>query len=161
LFLLTLYDQKRELEINYTYTVQTPNSYGFRLERSTADAIQQCFTVLAQKRSVQWILEGDIRSCFDSLSQEWLMAHIPMDKVILRKWLQAGFMDKHVLYPTEAGVPQGGVASPVIMNLALNGLERHIKDAFPKTQGGVRMKVHTIRFADDFVRHEARIVHGA
>jgi RNA-directed DNA polymerase len=60
-------------------------------------------------------------------------------------------MDKHILYPTEAGVPQGGVASPVMMNLALNGLERHIKNAIPTSQGGVRTKVHTIRFADDFI----------
>jgi len=132
-------------------TLSDPNSYGFRLERSTADAIQQCFTVLAQKRSVQWILEGDIRSCFDSLSQEWLMAHIPMDKVILRKWLQAGFMDKHVLYPTETGVPQGGVASPVLMNLALNGLESDLKKALPFRRGNVQTKVHVVRFADDFV----------
>jgi RNA-directed DNA polymerase len=132
-------------------TLADPNSYGFRLERSTADAIDQCHRVLSLKRSAQWILEGDIRSCFDSFSHDWLVAHIPMDQAILRKWLKAGFMDKHVLYPTEAGVPQGSVASPVIMNLALNGLERHIKDAFPKSQGGVRMKVHTIRFADDFI----------
>jgi RNA-directed DNA polymerase len=132
-------------------TLADPNSYGFRLERSTADAIDQCHRVLSLKRSAQWILEGDIRSCFDSFSHDWLVAHIPMDQAILRKWLKAGFMDKHVLYPTEAGVPQGGVASPVIMNLALNGLERHIKDAFPKTQGGTRTKVHVIRFADDFI----------
>jgi RNA-directed DNA polymerase len=132
-------------------TLADPNSYGFRLERSTADAIQQCHTVLAQKRSAQWILEGDIRSCFDSLSQEWLMAHIPMDKVILRQWLQAGFIDKHVLYPTETGVPQGGVASPVLMNLALNGLESDLKRSLPIRQGNVQTKVHVIRFADDFV----------
>jgi RNA-directed DNA polymerase len=132
-------------------TLADPNSYGFRLERSTADAIEQCHTVLALKHSAQWILEGDIRSCFDSLSHDWLVAHIPMDKAILWKWLQAGFMDKHVLYPTEAGVPQGGVASPVMMNLALNGLERHIKQAFPRYQGHIRTKIHTIRFADDFI----------
>ena len=101
--------------------------------------------------SAQWILEGDIRSCFDSFSHDWLMAHIPMDKAILRKWLKAGFMDKHVLYPTEAGVPQGGMVSPVLMNLALNGLERHIKEAFPRFQGHMRTKVHVIRFADDFI----------
>ena len=74
-----------------------------------------------------------------------------MEQAILRKWLKAGFMDKHVLYPTEAGVPQGGVVSPVIMNLALNGLERHIKGAFPAFQGAHRTKVHVIRFADDFI----------
>lgn len=70
---------------------------------------------------------------------------------MLWKWLQAGFMDKHVLYPTEAGVPQGGVASPVMMNLALNGLKWHIKQAFPRYQGHTRTKVHAIRFADDFI----------
>jgi RNA-directed DNA polymerase len=132
-------------------TLADPNSYGFRLERSPADAINQCHRVLSQRWSAQWILEGDIRSCFDSFSHDWLVAHIPMDKVILQKWLKAGFIDKHVLYPSEAGVPQGGVASPVIMNLALNGLERHIKGAFPTFQGHTRTKVHVIRFADDFV----------
>ena len=60
-------------------TLADPNSYGFRLERSTADAIDQCHTVLALKQSAQWILEGDIRSCFDSFSHDWLVAHIPMD----------------------------------------------------------------------------------
>jgi RNA-directed DNA polymerase len=132
-------------------TLADPNSYGFRLERSTADAIDQCHRVLSQRGSAQWILEGASRSCCDRLSHDWLVAPIPMDHAILRKWLNAGFMDKHVLYPTEAGVPQGGVASPVMMHLALHGLERHIKDAFPKSQGGARMKVHTLRFADDFI----------
>jgi RNA-directed DNA polymerase len=84
-----------------------PNSYGFRTARSTADAIEQCFNVLARKHSPLWILEGDIRACFDGIGHEWLLAHIPMDKVMLRKWLKAGFVDKQVLYPTEAGVPQG------------------------------------------------------
>jgi RNA-directed DNA polymerase len=129
-------------------TLADPNSYGFRLERSTVDAMEQCHILLARHHAAQWILEGDIRSCFASLSHDWLVAHIPMEQAILWKWLKAGFLDKHVLYPTEDGVPQGGVASPVIMNLALNGLERHIKDAFPQTQGGTRLKVHAIRFAD-------------
>ncbi len=83
------------------------NSYGFRPERSTADAIAQCFTVLAPKRSAQWILEGDIRACFDKISHDWLLTHIPMEKPILRKWLKAGFMEKHILHPTDEGTPQG------------------------------------------------------
>jgi RNA-directed DNA polymerase len=85
------------------------------------------------------------------LSHDWLVTHIPLDKAILRKWLQAGFMDQHLLLPTETGVPQGGVISPVIMNLALTGLERHITSAFPTFQGTHRTKVHVIRFADDFI----------
>jgi RNA-directed DNA polymerase len=78
-------------------TTSDPNSYGFRKERSPADAIEQCFSVLGKKRSPQWILEGDIKACFDRISHEWLLAHIPMDKSMLRKWLKAGFMDKQVL----------------------------------------------------------------
>jgi RNA-directed DNA polymerase len=132
-------------------TLADPNAYGFRLERSTADAIEQCHLVLSRRYSAPWILEGDIRSCFDNFSHDWLEANIPMDRGTLHKWLKAGFIDKHVLYPTEAGVPQGGVISPAIMNLALNGLERHIKSAFPASQGGVRTKVHVIKFADDFI----------
>src|SRR5262252_9113834 len=132
-------------------TMAEPNSYGFRLERSTADAIDQCHRVLSQRASAQWIFEGDIRACFDSLSHDWLVAHIPLDTAILRKWLQAGFMDQHLFSPTETGVPQGGVMSPVIMNLALTGLERHITGALPTFQGTHRTKVHVIRFADDFI----------
>jgi len=132
-------------------TQAEPNSYGFRRERSPADALTQCHTVLALQQSAQWILEGDIRSCFDGSSHDWLMAHIPMEKGILQPWLKAGCMDKHVLYPTDAGVPQGGIASPVLMNLTLTGLERPIKGAFPAFRGHTRTKVQVIRFADDFI----------
>ncbi|MGF6735827.1 group II intron reverse transcriptase/maturase [Paraburkholderia youngii] len=92
-------------------TTADPNSYGFRPKRSTADAVEQCFNALAKRNSAQWVLEGDIRGCFDNISHDWLLANIPMDKVVLRKWLQAGFMDKGVLFPTEAGTRQGGIAS--------------------------------------------------
>ncbi len=94
-------------------TLGDPNSYGFRPERSTADAMEQCFNVLARKHSAPWILEGDIRACFDGISHEWLLAHIPMERAMLHKWLKAGFVDKHVLYPTEAGTPQGGIVTPL------------------------------------------------
>lgn len=137
------------------------NSYGFRPERSTADAIEQCFITLAKRASPQWVLEGDIRACFDRISHEWLLTHIPMDKVVLRQWLKAGYMEQGVLYPTEEGTPQGGVASPTLMNLTLDGLERLLRDRFPKPHTGYNAKVNLIRYADDFVRHEARYEHGA
>src|SRR5712691_10352091 len=133
-------------------TLGDPNSYGFRTERSTADAIEQCFTVLARKHAPQWILEGDIRACFDGLSHEWLLAHIPMDKAMLHKWLKAGFVDKHLLYPTEAGVPQGGICSPVIANLTLDGLERLLRAHDPpNTKRAQRAKVNLVRYCDDFI----------
>jgi RNA-directed DNA polymerase len=68
-----------------------------------------------------WILEGDIRSCFDTISHEWFEAHIPMDKPILPKWLKAGCIENDILKPTESGTPQGGPASPALANLTLDG----------------------------------------
>jgi RNA-directed DNA polymerase len=133
-------------------TQADPNSYGFRPERSTADAIEQCFTVLSRRTSAQWILEGDIRGCFDNFSHSWLVEHVPMDKVIQRRWLEAGYIEEGSLFETRAGTPQGGVISPVIANVALDGLEA----AVHASAGGSecarrRAKLNVIRYADDFV----------
>ena len=108
-------------------TTADRNSYGFRQHRSCADAMQQCFLAL---RSAAWVLEGDIKSCFDKISHEWLLAHVPMDKVILRKWLKSGYMEKHALHPTEEGTPQGGIASPALANFALDGLESLLREHY-------------------------------
>lgn len=122
------------------------NAYGFRPKRSTADAIQQCFNVLARKASAPWILEGDIRACFDTLSGSWLEQHIPMDKQLLSKWLNAGYIEKDSHYSTFDGVPQGGIISPALLVLALSGMEKAIQSvASPKD------KVHVVMYADDFI----------
>jgi RNA-directed DNA polymerase len=86
-----------------------PNSYGFRPKRSTQDAIEQCFKTLSRRDSAQIIFEGDIKSCFDSIDHEYLLKNIPMDKIILKKFLKAEFMEKNVIYPTISGVQQGGL----------------------------------------------------
>lgn len=131
------------------------NSYGFRKERATHDAIEQCFSVLAKKTSPDWILEADIEACFDKISHEWLLQNIPMDKVILGKWLKAGFMSQGMFFPTAEGTPQGGLLSPALANLALDGLENELKSRYPKTYKkpyrGMSSKVHLIRYADDFI----------
>ena len=133
-------------------TLADPNSYGFRLWRSPADAIDQCFKVLNNAQSAQWVLEGDIKACFDQISHQWLLSHIPMEKSILSKWLKAGYREKHVLHPTEEGTPQGGICSPVLANLTLDGLERRLMEIYPKTNKKRRVaKVNFIRFADDFI----------
>jgi RNA-directed DNA polymerase len=93
-------------------TTADPHSYGFRPKRSTADAIEQCFSVLARKVSPQWVLEGDIRGCFDNISHAWMLTHIPTDKEVLKKWPKAGFMENRTLFPTEAGTPQGVITPP-------------------------------------------------
>ena len=107
-----------------------PDSYGFRRGRSCADAIEQCFITLASRHKPQWILEGDIHTCFDKINHSWLIANIPIDKAILQKWLKAGFVYKKVLYPTQEGSPQGSIISPVLANMTLDGLETKLKQAF-------------------------------
>ena len=77
-----------------------------------------------QKYAAKWILEGDIKACFDRICHQWLINHVLMDKTILRKWLAAGYMEEGVVYPTEAGTPQGGIASPMLANRALDGIEQ-------------------------------------
>src|SRR5271155_2182561 len=135
-------------------TTADPNSYGFRPKRSTADAISQCFIVLSHKTSAQWVLEGDIRGCFDNISHAWMLDHISTDKEVLRKWLKAGFMENRTLFPTEAGTPQGGIISPTLANLTLDGLERLLKATFDRKAARWKAdnpKVNFVRYADDFI----------
>ena len=134
-------------------TLADPNSYGFRKERSCADAMDQCATVLSNGTRPQWILEGDIKSCFDKISHSWLLSHVPMDKTILNTWLKAGYMDKSVLYLTDDGAPQGGIISPVLANTALDGLERILRKKYPNSGAralkGMNKQVNLVRYADD------------
>ncbi|MGP8789803.1 group II intron reverse transcriptase/maturase, partial [Pseudomonas aeruginosa] len=136
-------------------TTADGRSFGFRPERSTADAIEQCFTALSKKVAPQWVLEGDIKGCFDNISHDWLMGHVPTDREILRKWLKAGYMEDRQLFPTEAGTPQGGIISPTLANLVLDGLEAKLDAAFGRKRyaNGVqtRLMVNYVRYADDFI----------
>ena len=123
-----------------------PNSYGFRPQRSCADAIAHCFNMLAKRGSPKYILEADISGCFDHISHEWLRKHICMDKMILDKWLKAGYVDMNKLFPTTAGTPQGGICSPVLCNETLDGIDKMLKSNFSHQRG-----IHYIRYADDFI----------
>ncbi|MDP8228267.1 MAG: group II intron reverse transcriptase/maturase [Candidatus Electryoneaceae bacterium] len=128
------------------------NSYGFRRNRSTQDAIAQTFNCLSSKTSSQWILEGDIKGCFDHISHDWMLNNICTDKSILRKWLKAGFVDNNHLYPTTEGTPQGGIISPALANLVLDGMEEMLASEWKKTQSQTyRNKVNFVRYADDFI----------
>ena len=93
-------------------TTADPNSYGFRPYRAARDAIGRCFLALKGRGTAEWVLDADISGCFDNISHDWLVANIPMDKVILRKWLTSGYMQDGELRETRAGTPQGGIISP-------------------------------------------------
>lgn len=136
-------------------TYADPNSYGFRIGRSTHDAIEQCFTDLNKGKSPEWILEGDIKGCFDHISHEWLLENIPMDTQILEKWLKCGYVETRKLFPTDEGAPQGGTISPTLMNMTLDGLERLLQERLPtrqKVNGQTHFnKLNFVRYADDFI----------
>jgi len=133
-------------------TTADRHSYGFRVGRSPADAMERCFKLLSKYDRAEYVLEGDIRSAFDRISHAWLEAHIPMDKAILHKWLKAGYMEKNVFHATDEGSPQGGPISPALANLTLDGLERLLAEHYPRTtRAGKRAKVNLCRFADDFI----------
>lgn len=132
-------------------TLADPRSYGFRPERSCADAIQQCFIVLSKSYSAQWVLEGDIKACFDRISHDWLLRHIPTDTAVLKKWLKAGYMEKQKVYPTDEGTPQGGIISPVLANLALDGLQKLLKSIPVQLKKGRSPQLNLVRYADDFI----------
>src|SRR5712692_7480843 len=136
-------------------TTADPHSYGLRKARCCADAMAQCAIALSNSTRPHWILEGAMQSCFDQLSHPWLLDPIPMDTTILSAWLKAGYMDKSVLYATDDGTPQGGICSPVLANMALDGLERILRKKYPhsgrRALKGKTKQVNLIRYADDFL----------
>jgi RNA-directed DNA polymerase len=129
------------------------NSFGFRRKRSTHNAIAALRSHLDKKTAPRWVLEADIVKCFDRINHEFLMNHTPIcDKAVLRQWLKSGVWNGKITEETAEGTPQnsGGIISPTLCNVALNGLERTIAKKFPNYRGK-SAGVHTIRYADDVV----------
>lgn len=135
-------------------TTADTRSYGFRKERCCMDAVQQCHNILRKGYSPEWILEGDIKGCFDHISHEWLLANIPMDKAILRKWLKCGYVFNKQMFPTEEGTPQGGIISPTLANMTLDGLQKALADRYKRHHVNGKLyspMVNLVRYADDFI----------
>ena len=132
-------------------TMADPNSYGFRPKRSCADAIAQCHNTLCQRNSAVWVLEADIKGCFDNISHDWILQHIPLSKKVLAQWLKAGYMEKKHWFPSRAGTPQGGIISPVIANMVLDGLEKTINVFAHHKPNSNPFKINFVRYADDFI----------
>lgn len=133
-------------------------SFGFRKYRSPEDAREYAFSVLSRRDSPQWILEGDIKSCFDKISHQWMLENLPTDKRILKEFMKCGYIERGRLFPTAEGSPQGGIISPTYANMVLDGLEPMILDVYwrsrVKKTFSVKYnahKVHVVRFADDFI----------
>lgn len=138
-----------------------PNSYGFRPGRGCHDAIEAI--ELAIRRRTKYILEADIKGCFDNIEHNYLLRRVktfPKMENQIRAWLKSGVLKGDVFYRTEKGTPQGGVISPLLANIALHGLETHIKEKYPtsRTRKGMpegkqyeMCEARLVRYADDFV----------
>ena len=134
------------------------NSYGFRPGRSCHDAIESIHTTLSQKESSKWILDGDISGCFDNIAHPPLLAKLKVFTTTIRRWLKAGVVELGHYTDTETGTPQGGVISPLLANIALDGMERLFeaegsdgKAIAPAKRKGADKGLQVIRYADDFV----------
>jgi len=150
----TMYDRAMQalyaLALNpVAETTADTTSFGFRIYRSAHDACKQVFHDLSMKNSARWILEGDIKGCFDNINHDWLLANISMDKSILKQFLKAGFIYNRHLHPTEMGTPQGGVISPILANISLDGIAAMIDDKYHRWKGHNPKKVNFVRYADD------------
>lgn len=138
-------------------TVLSKPTFGFRKYRSGKDAASYIYNCLSQRTCATWILEGDIKGCFDNISHQWLGDNIPMNKRILKQFLKAGYIYKKDMYPTNEGTPQGGIISPILANLTLNGLTELLTQKYASNERGTisrkynTNKIHTIVYADDFI----------
>lgn len=139
-------------------TTADTKSFGFRKGRCAQDACEYIFTALSRSYSPEWVLEGDIKGCYDHISHDWLIKHIPMDKSVLKQFLKAGFVFRDELFPTDAGTPQGGIISPILANLTLDGMQKVLSDHFDLSAKGEvsafvhnKSRVNLVRYADDFI----------
>nr|ARO91188.1 putative reverse transcriptase/maturase [Flintiella sanguinaria] len=147
-----------------------PNSYGFRPARRAQDAIEAIFLAL-KYGTPKWVFDADIRKCFDRMDHNALIAKLntfPVMEAQIRAWLKADIMEEYANTPKEdiiastLGTLKGGVISPLLSNIALDGLEKHLKKfvsnipskpcASAKSGKTAKEKALTIvRYADDFV----------
>jgi RNA-directed DNA polymerase len=120
-------------------------SYGFRPGRGCHDAIERIFQATKARSHKTWVVDADIKGAFDNIDHDYLLGKIGNfpARELIRQWLKAGYVDRDVFYDTEKGTPQGGVISPLLANIALDGMEKHL------TELGDRRTV--VRYADDFV----------
>lgn len=120
------------------------HSYAYRHTRSAKDAIIRCVEVLCEDSQPGWILRTDIRSCFDNISHEWIIKHIPIDKDILLKFTNNGYIDGNKYHALNKGIPQGGSISTVIFNMVLDELENELIY-------NCNSDLQFIRYADDII----------
>ncbi|WP_250312143.1 reverse transcriptase domain-containing protein [Rickettsia endosymbiont of Oedothorax gibbosus] len=141
-----------------------PQSYGFRENKSSLQAVEDVKEVIAQKK-ISWVLEVDIASFFDNMQHEWLMkfiSHRIRDQRVLKhitSWLEAGIMEDGKLIASSSGSPQGGVISPTLANIYLHYVvDLWVTKVASKSING---EMYSFRYADDLLfcfQHENQAI---
>jgi RNA-directed DNA polymerase len=128
------------------------SSYGFRPGRSVHDAIGKIYLSTRPNGTKKWVVDADISGCFDNINHHKLMSSIGNfpGRRLISAWLKAGYVDVSTFHRTEIGIPQGGLISPLLANIALHGLEKHLGVKY-NCRGQIRGKRILVRYADDFV----------
>ncbi len=125
-----------------------PNSYGFRPGRCAQDAKEAIFNAI--RYQPKYVLDADITGCFDNISHTALLQKLhsyPALQRTIKAWLKAGILEDGGFHETMKGTPQGGVVSPLLMNIALHGIETAIREAFSYKESVPQL----IRYADDLI----------
>jgi len=128
-----------------------PNSYGFRPGRSCQDAIGAIFNAIRYKP--KFVFDADIAGCFDHIRHDALLEKLhtyPAMRQAIKAWLKAGVMENGVYTDTLSGAPQGGVISPLLMNVALHGLEKVIVKDYRRKNRSIEKPI-LVRYADDLI----------
>ncbi|MCL2234357.1 MAG: reverse transcriptase domain-containing protein [Firmicutes bacterium] len=153
----TCYD--KAMQVLYAYALDPIaeaaadfKSFGFRKGRSTHDAHSYLMKAFSFKNAPQFAVCADIKACYHSISHQWLLKHIPMDKLVLSEFLSAGYVLNGELFPTEQGISLGSNISCVLGNMVLDGLKTYIyKNLHGSVQGIDYDNGNMIRFADDII----------
>ena len=126
-------------------------SYGFRPGRSPHDAIGKIYCAVRPNKKKKWVVDADIKGCFDNINHERLLITIGNfpGRRIIREWLKAGYVDNNTFYPQETGTPQGGLISPLLANIALHGMEEVLGVKY-NSYSSIGKRI-VVRYADDFV----------
>lgn len=137
------------------------HSHGFRPGRRCMDAIWHIWNsirVVGTYQKSEWILDADISGCFDNINHDALLKRIPVFRETVKRWLKSGIIEFGKYYQTKSGTPQGGIISPLLANIALDGMERLFGSenskgnySVPSDRGGKNKGLNLIRYADDFV----------
>ncbi len=152
----TYYD--RAIQTLYSYALDPiaeslgdKNSYAYRKGRSSYDINARIIDVFSGAEAPEWVLLADVKACYDSMSHDWIMKHIPLPYTILKEFLKSGFVFGGQRYLTDEGIGLGEPLSPIVANMVMDGLQQHVYARLYPSGEIDFDNGYLLRYADDIV----------